>query len=259
MNCMRCIILAGGKGSRFSEETANKPKPMIEVAGQPILFHIMKHYSNFGVKDFTVTLGYQGNVIKEWLRNFEFNLNSFNIDFQTKKTTFHGHMENENWSVLALETGLHSLTATRIKLAIQNTQEEDIFVTYGDGLCDVDLNQLLQFHYSHKKLVTVTAVKPPARFGHLDLDGDKVLRFTEKSHHHEARINGGFFVFNRKILDYFSTEEEALETGPLTRVTQAGEMRAFLHDGFWQNMDTQRDRDLLETFWKNGKFSFNHM
>lgn len=254
---MRCIILAGGKGSRFSKETENKPKPMIEVAGRPILFHIMKHYSNFGVRDFTITLGYQGNVIKDWLRNFEFYQNSFNIDFQTKNTTFHGYQVNENWSVLALETGLNSLTGTRIKLAIQNTDEENIFVTYGDGLCDVDLNQLLQFHYSHKKLVTVTAVKPPARFGHLDLDGDKVLRFTEKSHHHEARINGGFFVFNRKILDYFSMEEESLETGPLTRVAQAGEMRAFLHDGFWQNMDTQRDRDLLETFWKNGKFSFN--
>jgi glucose-1-phosphate cytidylyltransferase len=252
---MRCIILAGGRGTRFSEETINKPKPMIEVAGQPILFHIMNYFSKFSVNEFTIALGYQGNVIKEWLRNFEFNQNSFHINLYSGETSFIESKEYKNWSVLALDTGLNSLTATRVRKAIENSNDENFFVTYGDGLCDVDLNQLLQFHREHKKLVTVTAVKPPARFGHLELDGDKVLKFTEKSQSHEVRINGGFFVFNRKILDYFVEQEEALESGPLTRVTQQGEMRAFIHDGFWQNMDTQRDRELLEANWNKGIFS----
>jgi glucose-1-phosphate cytidylyltransferase len=252
---VRCIILAGGRGTRFSEETINKPKPMIEISGQPILFHIMNYFSKFNVKEFTITLGYQGNIIKDWLRNFEFNQNSFNINLNTGETSFIESKEYKNWSVLALDTGLNSLTATRVRQAIENSNDEEFFVTYGDGLCDVDLHQLLQFHRQHKKLVTVTAVKPPARFGHLELDGDKVLKFTEKSQSHEARINGGFFVFNRKILDYFVEQEEALESGPLTRVTQQGEMRAFIHDGFWQNMDTQRDRELLEASWNKGMFS----
>jgi glucose-1-phosphate cytidylyltransferase len=252
---VRCIILAGGRGTRFSEETINKPKPMIEISGQPILFHIMNYFSKFSVKEFTITLGYQGNIIKDWLRNFEFNQNSFHIDLNSGETSFIESKEYKNWSVLALDTGLNSLTATRVRQAIENSNDEDFFVTYGDGLCDVDLNQLLQFHMEHKKLVTVTAVKPPARFGHLELDGDKVLKFTEKSQSHEARINGGFFVFNRKVLDYFVEQEEALESGPLTRVTQQGEMRAFIHDGFWQNMDTQRDRELLEASWNKGIFS----
>ena len=252
---MRCIILAGGRGTRFSEETINKPKPMIEISGQPILFHIMNYYSKFNVKEFTITLGYQGNIIKDWLRNFEFNQNSFHINLNSGETSFIESKEYKNWSVLALDTGLNSLTATRVRQAIENSNDEDFFVTYGDGLCDVDLNQLLQFHREHKKLVTVTAVKPPARFGHLELDGDKVLKFTEKSQSHEARINGGFFVFNRKILDYFVEQEEALESGPLNRVTQQGEMCAFIHDGFWQNMDTQRDRELLEASWNEGIFS----
>jgi glucose-1-phosphate cytidylyltransferase len=252
---VRCIILAGGRGTRFSEETINKPKPMIEISGQPILFHIMNYFSKFNVKEFTITLGYQGNIIKDWLRNFEFNQNSFNINLNTGETSFIENKEYKNWSVLALDTGLNSLTATRVRQAIENSNDEEFFVTYGDGLCDVDLHQLLQFHRQHKKLVTVTAVKPPARFGHLELDGDKVLKFTEKSQSHEARINGGFFVFNRKILDYFVEQEEALESGPLTRVTQQGEMRAFIHDGFWQNMDTQRDRELLEASWNKGMFS----
>ena len=252
---MRCIILAGGRGTRFSEETINKPKPMIEISGQPILFHIMNYFSKFNVKEFTITLGYQGNIIKDWLRNFEFNQNSFHINLNSGETSFIESKEYKNWSVLALDTGLNSLTATRVKQAIENSNDEDFFVTYGDGLCDVDLNQLLQFHREHKKLVTVTAVKPPARFGHLELDGDKVLKFTEKSQSHEARINGGFFVFNRKILDYFVEQEEALESGPLARVTQQGEMCAFIHDGFWQNMDTQRDRELLEASWNEGMFS----
>ena len=252
---MRCIILAGGRGTRFSEETINKPKPMIEVAGQPILFHIMNYFSKFSVNEFTIALGYQGNVIKEWLRNFEFNQNSFHINLYSGETSFIESKEYKNWSVLALDTGLNSLTATRVRKAIENSNDENFFVTYGDGLCDVDLNQLLRFHSEHKKLVTVTAVKPPARFGHLELNGDKVLKFTEKSQSHEVRINGGFFVFNRKILDYFVEQEEALESGPLTRVTQQGEMRAFIHDGFWQNMDTQRDRELLEVNWNKGIFS----
>ncbi len=251
---MRCIILAGGRGTRFSEETMNKPKPMVEIAGQPILFHIMNYFSKFSVKNFTITLGYQGNIIKDWLRNFELNQNSFHIDLNSGEISFIENKESKNWSVLALDTGLNSLTATRVRRAIENSNDEDFFVTYGDGLCDVDLNELLQFHREHKKLVTVTAVKPPARFGHLELEGDKVLKFTEKSQSHEARINGGFFVFNRKVLDYFVEQEEALESGPLARVTQQGEMRAFIHDGFWQNMDTQRDRELLEATWNRGVF-----
>ena len=227
---------------------------MVEIAGQPILFHIMNYFSKFNVKEFTITLGYQGNIIKDWLRNFEFNQNSFHIDLNSGETSFIESKEYQNWSVLALDTGLNSLTASRVRQAIENSNDEDFFVTYGDGLCDVDLNELLQFHREHKKLVTVTAVKPPARFGHLELDGDKVLKFTEKSQSHEARINGGFFVFNRKVLDYFVEQEEALESGPLARVTQQGEMRAFIHDGFWQNMDTQRDRELLEATWNRGVF-----
>lgn len=227
---------------------------MVEIAGQPILFHIMNYFSKFSVKKFTITLGYQGNIIKDWLRNFESNQNSFHIDLNSGEISFIENKESKNWSVLALDTGLNSLTATRVRRAIENSNDEDFFVTYGDGLCDVDLNELLQFHREHKKLVTVTAVKPPARFGHLELDGDKVLKFTEKSQSHEARINGGFFVFNRKVLDYFVEQEEALESGPLARVTQQGEMRAFIHDGFWQNMDTQRDRELLEATWNRGVF-----
>ena len=181
---------------------------MVEIAGQPILFHIMNYFSKFSVKKFTITLGYQGNIIKDWLRNFESNQNSFHIDLNSGEISFIENKESKNWSVLALDTGLNSLTATRVRRAIENSNDEDFFVTYGDGLCDVDLNELLQFHREHKKLVTVTAVKPPARFGHLELDGDKVLKFTEKSQSHEARINGGFFVFNRKILDYFVEQEE---------------------------------------------------
>jgi glucose-1-phosphate cytidylyltransferase len=228
---------------------------MIEVAGQPILFHIMNYYSKFSVNEFTIALGYQGNVIKDWLRNFEFNQNSFHIHLNSGETSFIESKEHKNWSILALDTGLNTLTATRVRKAIENSNDENFFVTYGDGLCDVDLNQLLQFHSEHKRLVTVTAVKPPARFGHLELNGDKVLKFTEKSQSHEARINGGYFVFNRKILDYFVGQDEALESGPLTRVAQQDEMRAFIHDGFWQNMDTQRDREFLEATWSKGIFS----
>jgi glucose-1-phosphate cytidylyltransferase len=228
---------------------------MIEIDGQPILFHIMNYFSKFGINEFTITLGYQGNIIKDWLRNFEFNQNSFNINLNSGETSFIENRKCKNWSVLALDTGLNSLTATRVRQAIENSNDENFFVTYGDGLCDVNLTQLLQFHNEHKKLVTVTAVKPPARFGHLELDGDKVQKFTEKSQSHESRINGGFFVFNRKILEYFTQHEETLESGPLTRVAQKGEMRAFIHDGFWQNMDTQRDRELLEESWNKTIFS----
>lgn len=250
---MRCIILAGGRGTRFSEETHLKPKPMIEVAEKPILLHIMDYYSSFDVKDFVITLGYLGFVIKDWLRELSHPQGSMIIDTKTGGVLSLGDGVIRDWSVLALETGLDTQTGNRIRLAIESVDDEIFFATYGDGLCDVNLDELLDFHKSHGKTVTVTAVKPPARFGHLNLIDDMVVEFSEKSLAHESRINGGFFVFDRRLLNYFREDDEPLESGPLTRVASAGEMKAFIHDGFWQNMDTQRDREKLEEIIRSGQ------
>ena len=249
---MKCIILAGGRGTRFAEETHLRPKPMIEIEGKPILLHLMDYYSSYGVNDFVITLGYLGNVIKEWLVDLCQPQGSVLINTKSGSVSSLGDGKARDWSVLALETGLDTQTGNRIRQAIENFTDEIFFATYGDGLSDVNLNELVKFHKSHGKIATVTAVKPPARFGHLHLAGDVVTEFTEKSVAHESRINGGFFVFDRRILDFFLDKDEPLETGPLARVAQNGEMKAFIHDGFWQNMDTQRDQEKLKEIWNSG-------
>ena len=249
---MKTIILAGGLGTRLSEETVSVPKPMVTIGGKPMLWHIMKIYSHFGHRDFVLCLGYKGEVVKEWLLNLDRFDGSFEIDLATGGVTSLGDSLREAWRVTALETGQETQTGGRLKRALATVDDEEVFVTYGDGVADIDIGRLLNFHRSHGKLATVTAVRPPARFGRLHLDGDQVTRFGEKSQSEEGWINGGFFVINRRALDYVADDTTLWEAEPLSQMALDGELVAFKHHGFWQPMDTVRERQTLERLWESG-------
>lgn len=250
---MKAVILAGGLGTRISEETSVKPKPMIDIGGRPILWHIMKIYSNFGINDFIVCCGYKGYVIKEYFANYFLHMSDVTFDMQ--KNIMHVHQQNaEPWNVTLVDTGDDSMTGGRLKRIHNYIKDEEAFCfTYGDGVANININELVNFHRAHGRLATVTAVQPPGRYGALDLDIDIVRGFIEKPKGDGGWINGGFFVLSPKCLDFISSDATIWESEPLTKVAGLGELRAFHHDGFWQPMDTLRDKTYLEELWSGGE------
>jgi glucose-1-phosphate cytidylyltransferase len=246
------VILAGGLGSRLSEETELKPKPMVEIGGRPILWHIMKMYARHGFSEFLVALGYKGDVIKRYFLDYYALSGSMTVDVSTGRIEKHDGL-CEDWRVRLVETGAETQTGGRIKRLAPHLQDGAFMVTYGDGVCDVDLQAVLRFHRSHGRLATVTAVRPPARFGGLVFDGDLAVSFTEKPQIGEGWINGGFFVFEPAVLDYIGGDGSSLEAEALSRLAADRQLVAYRHDGFWQCMDTLREKHLLESLWQSGK------
>jgi len=250
---MKAVILAGGLGTRISEETHLKPKPMIEIGGKPILWHILKLYSAHGVNDFVICCGYRGYVIKEYFANYFLHMSDVTFDMATNEMLVH-QKKAEPWKVTLVDTGDDTLTGGRLKRVAKHVQDEEAFCfTYGDGLADVDIGKLIAFHKSHGKKATVTAVQPPGRYGAIEKSGDQVTGFIEKPRGDGGLINGGFFVLSAKCIDLIDSDETSWEAQPLTKLAREGEMRAFDHHGFWQPMDTLRDKTHLEELWDSGK------
>jgi glucose-1-phosphate cytidylyltransferase len=250
---VKAVVLAGGLGSRLSEETVLRPKPMVEIGGKPILWHILNIYAAFGVDEFIVALGYRGEVIKEYFLNFFALNNNISLDLANGTTTVH-QGNQPRWRVHLVDTGLHTQTGGRLKrLARWLGDDRTFMMTYGDGVADVNVRALLKFHESHGKLATLTTVRPPARFGGIVFDGDRVSEFTEKPQTGEGWINGGFFVLDRDVLDYIDGDETLWEREPLERLAADGQLMACRHEGFWQPMDTLREKKLLEDLWNSGR------
>jgi glucose-1-phosphate cytidylyltransferase len=248
----KAVILAGGLGTRISEESQLRPKPLIEIGGRPILWHIMKIYARHGVTDFIVCVGYKGYMIKEYFANYMLRSSDLTIDFRRGETTYHNNAV-EPWSVTLVDTGEETLTGGRLKRVSGFLDGEAPFcLTYGDGVADIDIAGLLAFHRSHGREATLTAVVPPGRYGALDLDGDVVSRFTEKPPGDNAFINGGFFVLNPSVLERIEGDETSWETEPLESLARDGELRAYRHLGFWHAMDTLRDKNHLDALWASG-------
>ena len=248
---MKVILLAGGFGSRLPEYTEVQPKPMVPIGGKPILWHIMRSYAHFGHKDFYVALGYKAEVIKEYFLHYRTLNADFTVDLGTGVVTPH-QLNEVDWRVTLVDTGQDSMTGGRVKRIKPYIGNETCLLTYGDGLSDVDLNQLITFHKSHGKMVTVTAVHPGARFGELEMKGEQVTSFQEKPQTGQGWINGGYFVIEPEFFDLIQEDQTILEREPLERASQMGELMAFRHKGFWQCMDTKRDRDSLEVMWQQG-------
>ena len=250
---MKVVILAGGLGTRIAEETHLKPKPMVEIGGRPILWHIMKFYSGFGAHDFIICCGYKGYVIKEYFANYFLHMSDITFDIGRNELKVHQHY-GEPWRVTLVDTGDITATGGRLKRVRGYVESEKSFCfTYGDGLSNVNLAALVDFHQSHGKWATVTAVTPPGRFGALNLEGDRVMGFTEKPRGDGALINGGFFVLNPAVFDYIDGDSTPWEGDPLSRICEQGQLMAFEHKGFWQPMDTLRERNYLEELWNSGK------
>jgi glucose-1-phosphate cytidylyltransferase len=248
---MKAVLLAGGLGTRISEESASRPKPMIEVGGKPILWHIMKMYSAHGINEFVVCCGYKGYVIKEYFANYFLHQSDVTIDMATNNIEVH-HKKAEPWKITLVDTGEETQTGGRLK-RVADYVYGDFCMTYGDGVGSVDLTGLLKFHASHGKLATMTAVQPPGRFGALQLNGNKIESFVEKPQGDGGWINGGFFVLNPKVLEQISSDNTLWEQEPLRNLAKQGELQAFFHSGFWQPMDTLRDKTHLESLWASGK------
>lgn len=248
----KAVILAGGLGTRIAEESQLRPKPLIEIGGRPILWHIMKIYAHHGVTDFIVCVGYKGHMIKEYFANYMQRNSDMTIDFRRGETVYHNNAV-EPWSVTLVDTGEGTLTGGRLKrVAGFLDRAEPFCLTYGDGVADIDIAGLIAFHRGHGREATLTAVVPPGRYGALDLDGDAVSRFTEKPPGDNAFINGGFFVLNPSVLDRIEGDETSWETEPLESLARDGELRAFRHLGFWHAMDTLRDKNHLDALWASG-------
>jgi len=250
---MKAVILAGGLGTRLSEETSTRPKPMVEIGGKPILWHIMKMYSQHGVKDFIVCCGYKGYFIKEYFQNYF--LHQSDVTFCMKENTMEVHERRaEPWTVTLVDTGDNSMTGGRLGRVANYLKNEDVFcMTYGDGVSDVDITELLAFHKSHGKQATLTATYPPGRFGALNFDGNQITEFKEKPKGDGAMINGGFFVLSPKVLERISGDDSIWEQGPLMGLATDGQLMAYKHEGFWQPMDTLRDKIHLEELWEASK------
>ena len=248
---MKAVILAGGVGTRISEESHARPKPMIEIGGKPILWHIMKIYSYGGINDFIVCCGYKGYLIKEYFANYFFHTSDVTFDIVANKMEIH-EKHTEPWRVTLIDTGDQTMTGGRLKRVKKYLSNEDFCMTYGDGLSDVNISELIKFHQSHGKSATVTAVQPPGRFGALKLSGSNVERFQEKPQGDGAFINGGFFVLNPGVLDLIDGDESIWESAPLEALASKGELQAYVHQGFWQAMDTLRDKSYLEDLWATG-------
>ncbi|MEJ7745211.1 MAG: glucose-1-phosphate cytidylyltransferase [Luteimonas sp.] len=245
---MKAVILAGGLGTRISEESHLKPKPMIEIGGKPILWHILKSYSHYGINDFVVCLGYRGYVIKEYFANYFLHMSDVTFDMASNRMDVHqGYAEP--WRVTLIDTGADTLTGGRLKRVREHVGEETFCFTYGDGVADIDLKALIAFHHAHGKHATVTAIQPPGRYGALDMEGSAVHSFQEKPAGDGAWINGGFFVLEPSVFDYIEGDQVSWEAQPLQTLAAEGQLMAYQHDGFWQAMDTLRDKNHLEELW----------
>jgi glucose-1-phosphate cytidylyltransferase len=247
---MKVAILAGGYGSRLAEETSVRPKPMVEIGGIPILWHIMKIFDHFGFKDFVVALGYKGEMIKDYMENYSKNHSHVTIDFRTHQTSYEDY-DRLDWRVELVDTGQATNTGGRIRRLARFLEGSTFLVAYGDGVTDLNIAKLAEFHRAHGKLATLTAVRPSARFGHVELDGDRVAQFSEKPQTTEGWINGGFFVFEPGVLDYIDSDNVDLSTDPMRRLAADGQLMAYKHDSFWQCMDTLREKFILEKLWQS--------
>lgn len=248
---MKVVILAGGYGTRISEESTVRPKPMVEIGGHPILWHIMKIYSSYGLNEFVICLGYKGSMIKEYFIDYFMHMSDVRIDIRNNKTTF---LQNnaEPWIITLVDTGENSMTGGRLKRVRKYVDDETFCLTYGDGVTDVNIIDLIQFHHANKTHATLTAVQPPGRYGVFDLKGDQPLitRFREKPKEEAAWINGGFFVLEPQVFDFIDGDLTVFEQEPMQKLARDGMLAAYKHDGFWQSMDTLRDRNVLEDLWK---------
>ena len=250
---MKIVILCGGLGTRIAEETQLRPKPMVEIGGRPILWHVMKIYERHGFSDFALALGYKGEVIKDYFLNYHARQSDLTVQLQTG-TVEYSNPTAENWRVSLINTGAKTMTGGRLRRLKNQLQASGTFMlTYGDGVADIDLAALLDFHRSHGRLATVTAVRPSARFGGMHITGGRVLDFKEKPQSGEGWINGGFFVFEPGVFDYIEDDRTVLEREPLEHLVRDGQLMAYQHGGFWQCMDTVRDRDVLQELWDSGK------
>jgi glucose-1-phosphate cytidylyltransferase len=247
---VRTVILAGGTGSRLSEETVDKPKPMVEIGSHPILWHIMKIYATFGYCDFVIPLGYKGEVIKRYFADYASLAGDLTVEIANGTVRPHS-TGAEDWTVRLFDTGLNTATGGRMR-RVREQLDSTFMMTFGDGVSDVDINDLIRFHKSHGKLATLTAVRPPARFGHVELDGDQVDVFSEKPQAREGWINGGFFVLEPGVLDYIERDDVYFQKEPLERLAEEGQLMAYRHESFWQCMDTLRDKVFLEELWDSG-------
>ena len=248
---MKVIVLAGGFGTRLSEHTETVPKPMVSIGGRPILWHIMRTYAHYGHKDFYLALGYKAELIKEYFLHYRSVNSDFTVDLGTGAVLPH-QTDDADWRVTLVQTGLGSMTGGRVKRLQSFIGDEPFMLTYGDGVADIDLDALLDFHRSHGKMVTVTAVHPGARFGELTIDSDQVKSFQEKPQMAQGWINGGYFIIQPEFFDLIAGDSTILERDPLEEAARMGELMAFRHDGFWHCMDTKRDRDSLEDLWQAG-------
>ncbi|SUB83284.1 Glucose-1-phosphate cytidylyltransferase [Pragia fontium] len=250
---MKAVILAGGLGTRLSEETVVKPKPMVDIGGMPILWHIMKMYSSHGINDFIICCGYKGYVIKEYFANYFLHMSDVTFCMRENEMKVH-HKRVEPWNVTLVDTGEHSMTGGRLKRVSEYLKNEDAFCfTYGDGVGDMDISQSIEFHRNHGKLATLTATYPPGRFGALDIKNKQVCSFQEKPKGDGAMINGGFFVLSPKVIELISDDKSIWEQEPLMTLAEKGELMAYEHTGFWQPMDTLRDKVHLQELWDSGK------
>jgi glucose-1-phosphate cytidylyltransferase len=249
----KVAILAGGLGMRLREETAFRPKPMVEVGGKPMLWHIMKMYSHYGFNEFVIALGYKGEMIKDYFLNYYFLNNDISVSLAGNKMDVHSSDNKEDWKIHLVDTGTDTQTGGRLKRLKKYLDGETFMATYGDGVSDLNIRSLLDFHKKHGKLATVTAVRPPSRFGELTMDGTRVISFNEKPQVSSGMINGGFFVFEPKIFDYIAGDEIHLENEPLSKLAAEGQLHANLHTGYWRCMDTYRDMESLNKDWADGK------
>ena len=249
---MKAVILAGGLGTRISEETQIRPKPMVEIGGKPILWHIMKIYSAHGVNDFIICLGYKGYMVKEYFANYFLHMSD--VTFDMANNSMHVHQKNvEPWRVTLVDTGEHTMTGGRLRRVRPYLGDEDFCMTYGDGVSDVDVSALIAFHKKNARLATLTATQPPGRFGALDFSGDLIRSFKEKPQGDSSWINGGFFVLSPKVIDYIENDATTWEREPMERLAAEQQLAAYRHDGFWQPMDTLRDKSQLEALWQSGQ------
>jgi glucose-1-phosphate cytidylyltransferase len=247
---VRTLILAGGVGSRLSEETITKPKPMVEIGTDPILWHILKHYTHFGHRDFVIALGYRGDIIKQYFAQYAALAGDITVQ------TGDGRVDRldrpiEDWTVHLVDTGHDTATGGRLR-RVAHLLDDTFMMTFGDGVSDVDIDRLIAFHHAHGRLATITAVRPPARFGHVELDGDAVVEFSEKPQTGEGWINGGYMVLDRRAIDFVKDDGEYFQHEPMERLAADGQLMAYRHESFWQCMDTMRDRVLLEDLWSSG-------
>ncbi|HLF18602.1 MAG TPA: glucose-1-phosphate cytidylyltransferase [Candidatus Omnitrophota bacterium] len=251
---MKVVILCGGQGTRLREETEVKPKPMVEIGGMPLLWHIMKTYAHYGFKDFVLCLGYKGEVIRRFFYEYELIANDFTVEFGKANITIHPRHLEKGWKVTLVDTGEHVMTGARVKKIEKFIEDDEFMLTYGDGVIDMDIKELLKFHRAHGKIGTVTGVVPQSRYGELLIEDDRVLAFNEKPHDHKNSISGGYFVFNKKIFDYLSDDNQCvLEKDALVKLARDGQLKVFVHKGFWQCMDTHRDYEYLKTLWEEGR------